>query len=618
MAVLCETGKLVLSDDPAAALAANAALRRADAPDGAGSDLWSPEQVGEAAAGCAYTFPVPTFASKTWPSHLQPSAFSTHAYRARFSLKYPVVQKILPMPGVFVAGGAAMWPFATTGSDPSDVDLFIAGAGDELWARAGEVMRRLFLAARAADRACTFCRTLSAGVLTALIFWENDTVLKVQVILRDYRSVSSTLHGFDIPSCAVAYDGNRVALTSLAAYAHVFQVNLVEPAYRSATFEVRLAKYFERGFALGLVHAEPDLFADRPHLTPLAHLSLAAEMRAGCLARGKVVLNGAEPESDYDPIGCRREFIYPSQVRHCYSATGTANYNVKQLLQGSDRFIQMSVEDAEPIPRPLPTFSEICPLDFFEANLSKIIRNRFLFIPLDKIVRILRTAGCNSAEMVTIFSDYFVKSSAPNFDASEFFIQVLTSHFEHLRAKYLTLATTSIAWVVAAPENGQFSASLRPLVETPAQWYGPAAGKAMAGASAADAGAADASAADAGAADASAADASAADASAADAGAADASAADAGAADASAADASAADAARRAAILAAFSPRPLDDCPLCLEALSPADPGLAGPGPANLCILCCGHAMHLGPDKNCSGILGWISHNSCPVCRQEF
>ena len=84
-------------------------------------------------------------------------------------------------------------------------------------------------------------------------------VIKIQIILRAFPSVSAVLHGFDIGSCCAAYDGFTARLTTLGAFSQLFRVNLINPEYRSTTYEQRLAKYFERGYALGLIHLKTNM-----------------------------------------------------------------------------------------------------------------------------------------------------------------------------------------------------------------------------------------------------------------------------------------------------------------------------------------------------------------------
>jgi len=72
--------------------------------------------------------------------------------------------------------------------------------------------------------------------------------LTFQIILRAYKSISEILHGFDLGSSAVGYDGENVWMTTLSKYSYRNMVNIVDITRRSTTYERRLIKYFNRGF----------------------------------------------------------------------------------------------------------------------------------------------------------------------------------------------------------------------------------------------------------------------------------------------------------------------------------------------------------------------------------
>lgn len=75
---------------------------------------------------------------------------------------------------------------------------------------------------------------------------------KFQIILRLYNTMSEVLHGFDLGSCAVGLADQKVWFTSLSRFCYENRVNIFDGARRSTTYEYRLAKYFNRGFAIVL------------------------------------------------------------------------------------------------------------------------------------------------------------------------------------------------------------------------------------------------------------------------------------------------------------------------------------------------------------------------------
>lgn len=71
---------------------------------------------------------------------------------------------------------------------------------------------------------------------------------KIQLIKRLYQNPFEVLLGFDLDSCAVAWDGEKFLYTERYIYAVNHGVNLVDPARQSPSYNARLKKYKERGF----------------------------------------------------------------------------------------------------------------------------------------------------------------------------------------------------------------------------------------------------------------------------------------------------------------------------------------------------------------------------------
>ncbi|PPR01075.1 hypothetical protein CVT24_000396 [Panaeolus cyanescens] len=70
----------------------------------------------------------------------------------------------------------------------------------------------------------------------------------VQIVLRLYQSPAEILAGFDIDAPCCAYDGQRVWANPRAVVAMMRQCNTVDMTRRSPSYEVRLAKYSNRGY----------------------------------------------------------------------------------------------------------------------------------------------------------------------------------------------------------------------------------------------------------------------------------------------------------------------------------------------------------------------------------
>jgi hypothetical protein len=74
----------------------------------------------------------------------------------------------------------------------------------------------------------------------------------IQIILRLYKSPAEILAGFDIDCACFLYNGNSVWGNPRGVAALKAQANLVDMTRRSPSYEVRLAKYSNRGFEVSV------------------------------------------------------------------------------------------------------------------------------------------------------------------------------------------------------------------------------------------------------------------------------------------------------------------------------------------------------------------------------
>ena len=82
--------------------------------------------------------------------------------------------------------------------------------------------------------------------------WYRPKRIEIQFILRLFTTISEVLHGFDVDSCCVGFDGKRVVMTERADYAFRYMVNTVDFDRLSPSYEFRLHKYMERGFSVNI------------------------------------------------------------------------------------------------------------------------------------------------------------------------------------------------------------------------------------------------------------------------------------------------------------------------------------------------------------------------------
>ena len=91
-------------------------------------------------------------------------------------------------------------------------------------------------------------------------------VRNIQIITRLYASRDDILNGFDIDCCCCGFDGEHALITPRAIAAITTRVNTVDLSIRGESYELRLLKYVERGFAIGVPRLVRTAI-DREHLS---------------------------------------------------------------------------------------------------------------------------------------------------------------------------------------------------------------------------------------------------------------------------------------------------------------------------------------------------------------
>jgi hypothetical protein len=451
-----------------------------------------------------YPFLIPTFVPKNWQDH-RPGPLPTQAeYDTALKKAWPVAVRVLrrindkngAAPKVILAGGAAASPMYDVGVTAGDADFFVVGADGSdragLWARAHEIFRVICEEAYAAGAAKEFPRgqrvtqitqMASPGLLTLVVHLsEHHSKVKFQLILRAYETSSAVLHGFDIPSCSVMYDGYTCKMTSLAKFAHLYRVNLVVPLYRSTTYEKRLAKYFlSRGFGLGLLHLRPGLIKVGEDL-PLAHLTLHPTEVVGNLARGRVT-SEVPQEPDYEPT---------------LNSSSAKYVNLAQVAKTRTRFViiershSRAYEDGKPGWLPIskwytgagshePTFEEIFPLTEFKDCVTRTIAASVDGRHHPHVThwwRLFKYMGMTKEEItgfdakLTALQAKKGQKSPDRAKTSEEVAKLLQPFRQRMTDRYDECRALPLDWWIISDPTRQHTSSLNPRMEDPAEWYG--------------------------------------------------------------------------------------------------------------------------------------------------
>jgi ankyrin repeat protein len=160
----------------------------------------------------------------------------------------------------------------------SDIDLFLYGLSQE---EAEQKLVEIYEAVQAVNPyEIRVFRSAHALTLVSRYPFRH-----IQIVLRLYNSPAEILMGFDVDSCAVGFDGKDVYTCPRTALAIATQTNVVDMSRRSPSYEMRLAKYAQRGFevvvpGLDRGKVDPFLYEKRfEHTKGLARLLLLERFR---------------------------------------------------------------------------------------------------------------------------------------------------------------------------------------------------------------------------------------------------------------------------------------------------------------------------------------------------
>ncbi|KAJ3108241.1 hypothetical protein HDU97_001775 [Phlyctochytrium planicorne] len=166
-----------------------------------------------------------------------------------------VLSCLLPMPETAIKTLMDRREYLQTQFAASDIDLFIYGLNED---EARQKMIEIFDAIVAANPH----EVLAFRTPNAISIVSQYPFRHIQIVLRLYKSPAEVLAGFDVDVCTVGFDGKDVWSTRRGHFALITQCNVIDITRRSPSYEVRLAKYADRGFEIRV----PGL--DRSRLDP--------------------------------------------------------------------------------------------------------------------------------------------------------------------------------------------------------------------------------------------------------------------------------------------------------------------------------------------------------------
>ena len=344
-----------------------------------------------------HNFKYPTLMHRTESS--EDNMISQKKYSDILLNKYPFMKELFKnVNGIILGGGGAEWVFSKKTLNPKDLDFFIFKPDDVIiaepnnlnfdknqtwqtkqWKQLSTAVNIIFKFYKNHN----IYQTFTKGLFTLEIntFPEN---IQIQFILRDYTSHSQILHGFDLSSCAISFDGTTTRFTALGAWSYLTKLNIVWPAYRSPSYEHRLVKYWNKGYGLVFVHMQEFTLG----VMNLPYLMLNIIYISGNFAYGNIFLeSNIGYISDYSPS--KTNYILSSS--QIYENIRTQNiYNILQkkdiytFYQKYSPYNKTNKINLASIAKH-QCLNEIIPTEWFNSIIDRL-PYEFIYIKAQKII----------------------------------------------------------------------------------------------------------------------------------------------------------------------------------------------------------------------------------------
>jgi hypothetical protein len=313
------------------------------------------------------------------------------------------------------------------------------------------------------------------------VYYNGHTVtlyvnrIKVQIILRLYNTISEILHGFDLGSSAVGFDGNLVYLTTLSKFCFENLVNIVDCSRRSTTYEIRLIKYFENGFSLILPNLDISKLRTSYHKYNIYEVcELPFLIFSYTKINGNSIYvnkfhqeSGHEVNSDYDFYG---------NLNYDDSNYELLHYNIGQLTKGTHKFVRtINLNSEVDVLLSKKISLDLWRMDFnglpvefdFIEKLYNGMMNNLISqkINLETIRKFI-----NVVDIKTFVNDVYL-SNLTSTDKKAKISNIINQQKQWFKTQLDEFKICSIEWIVENPMT-QLTSSINPIIGELNDWYG--------------------------------------------------------------------------------------------------------------------------------------------------
>jgi len=285
----------------------------------------------------------------------------------------------------------------------------------------------------------------------------NSRKKTIQIILRLYKTKSEILHGFDIGSSAIGFDGDNVILTTLGRFSYEYMCNIVDTTRRSTTYEKRLKKYLDRDFDIILPKLDITKLRNNYHKYNLLEV---CEIQYFPFSYSKVVGNkilfnellikGYERDSDY-------------QMRNLDERNTFYTNLVNLITDAQSELYYISYGENLDILNKPPNITSSMIINFYDNLISKIYnRKTFNGVEFEKYIRLETVDISKVLKKLYVDNDieYLKKIIEKQKDVAIKNIEIMNNQ-DH----------SQLPWITENPTS-QLTGSFNPIIEEESKWYG--------------------------------------------------------------------------------------------------------------------------------------------------
>ena len=304
----------------------------------------------------------------------------------------------------------------------------------------------------------------------------NAGNLKIQIVLRLYNTLSEILHGFDLGSSAVGFDGKDVYFTSLSKFCYENMVNIYDGTRRSTSYEYRLQKYLNNGFKIVLPNLDIKKLRTqyfKYNLSEVCELPFMPFVYHN-LDRNMIFIsdfvnkNSSMSQSDY----LLADFdLYDGEL-DAATYMKLNQFNLDQLVKGEDKFMRYKTVNKEiamilnkkekintwKLNFDVPILTQGTVVSFYGKLFKDYKQNKLTFKNIVKSFSVLEPKEILS-NLVTDTEHKFMESLMDK-QKEKLFEQLDRVNKD-----------TNVHWIT---ENAttQLTSSFNPIIEDPKVWYG--------------------------------------------------------------------------------------------------------------------------------------------------